>query len=152
METDDEAYQWIFNRIVTPAVNFFKPTVVVDVVGADTHKNDPLSNLSLTNEGMSDVMKIIRDYCHHLLLLGGGGYDLYSTSRAWCRIWAAANQIDALPDYLLTLGGSFIGGEGLAGGEIVDRAFRISGEKKNKILAELKEIAEYHERHTLPII
>jgi len=72
METDDEAYQWIFSRIVTPAVSFFKPTVVVAVVGADTHKNDPLSNLSLTNEGMSNVMKIVRDYCHHLLLLGGG--------------------------------------------------------------------------------
>lgn len=152
VDTDDEAYQWIFNRLVTPAVSFFKPTVVVAVVGADTHKNDPLSNLSLTNEGMSNVMKIIKEYCQHLLLLGGGGYDPESTSRAWCRIWAAANQIDALPDYLLTLGGAFIGGEGLAGGEIVDRAYRISGDKKKKILAELEEVAAYHEKHTLPVI
>lgn len=150
-ETDDEAYTQVFKRVVTPAVGRFNPSVVVAVMGADTHKSDPLANLSLSNNGMVAVMKEIRDYSHHLLLLGGGGYDLQATIRAWSRMWAAANRIDALPDYLLVLGGSFLGSDGLDA-DIVDMPFQVTGEKKASILAELDRIATYHEATTLPLI
>ncbi len=151
-ETDDEAYITVFDRVVTPAVSAFEPTVVVAVIGTDTHRSDPLANLSLTNNGMVSAMERIRDYCNHLLLLGGGGYDLKSVTRGWCRMWAEANRIDALPDYLLTLGGSFVGSEGLQGGEIVDMRYRVSGSKKAAITAELDRIAEFHETQTIPRI
>ncbi|MCK4944553.1 MAG: hypothetical protein KAS65_13300 [Candidatus Aminicenantes bacterium] len=152
VDTDDEAYEWVFDRLVTPAVSMFKPTVVVAVVGADSHKSDPLSNLKLTNGSMANLMKTIRDYSHHLLLLGGGGYNIKSTSRAWCRVWAAANRIDAMPDYLLVLGGTFMGSQELQGAEIVDREFRISGTKKKKIMSELEDVVRFHEKNTFPII
>jgi len=150
--TDDEVYEWVFNQLVPPAVNSFRPTVVVACVGADTHKSDPLSTLNLTNEGMVNVMKQIRDFSRHMLLLGGGGYNLKSTSRAWCRIWAAANRIHAMPDYLLVMGGSFIGSEEIKGAGIMDRAFRLSGKVKDNIMRELKEIVLFHEEVTLQLI
>ena len=75
-----------------------------------------------------------------------------TTPRAWCRMWAAANRIDALPDYLLTLGGTFMGGEGVAGADIVDLAYHATGEERETIRTELSRIAEFHEQHTIPLI
>lgn len=148
-QTDDEAYMHVFDRVVVPAVEGFAPSVVVAVVGADTHRADPLANLALTNNGMEEAMKRLRGFGKHLLLLGGGGYDLASTTRAWCRIWAAANHIDALPDYMLVMGGTFLGGEGVQGAEIVDMNYRVTGAKKRMIMQELDRIAKFHERETL---
>jgi acetoin utilization deacetylase AcuC-like enzyme/acyl-CoA hydrolase/RimJ/RimL family protein N-acetyltransferase len=149
-ETDDEAYERIFERIVIPAVRAFGPTVVVSVIGADTHRSDPLANLKLTNNGMEAVMKHIREFCSHVLLLGGGGYELKSTTRAWCRMWAAANRIDSLPDFMVGMGGTFLGGEGVMGADIVDMNYRVTGEKKSAIMKELDRIAVFHEKHTFP--
>jgi acetoin utilization deacetylase AcuC-like enzyme/GNAT superfamily N-acetyltransferase len=151
-ETDDDAYVKVFRRVVTPAVKRFSPTVVVTVMGADTHRSDPLANLSLTNNGMVEVMKEIRNYSYHLLLLGGGGYDMHATTRAWCRMWAAANRIDSLPDYLLVLGGTFLASDGLDGADIVDMPFQVTGSKKQAIDEELGRIADYHEANTIPLI
>lgn len=151
-ETDDEAYERVFNRVVTPAVEMFAPAVVVAVIGADTHKADPLANLSLTNNGMEAVVKTIRGFATHLLLLGGGGYDEKTTARAWCRMWAAANRIDSLPDYMLVMGGTFLGGEDIQGAEIVDMSYRVSGEKKTAILKELDRVSAFHEGTTFPLL
>jgi acetoin utilization deacetylase AcuC-like enzyme/acyl-CoA hydrolase/GNAT superfamily N-acetyltransferase len=151
-ETDDEAFEKMFDRVVTPAVTLFAPSVVVAVIGADTHKNDPLAALNLTNNGMEVAVMRLRDYGKHLLLLGGGGYELKSTTQAWCRMWATANRIDSLPDYMLVMGGTFLGGEGVLGAEIVDMNYRVSGAKKTAILKELDRIAQFHEKQTMPLI
>jgi len=150
--TDDDVMEIVFDDIITKAVTLFNPNVVVAVVGADGHKNDPLTHLNLTNNGMVAAIKRIRDYCNHLLLLGGGGYDVQSASKAWCRMWAAANRIDDLPDYLLTIGGRFMGSEGLPGAEIIDTAYRISGDEKRELLREVDRITQFHEVHTIPLI
>jgi len=150
--TDDEAFETVFDGVVAKAVKAFAPNVIVAVVGADTHKNDPLTHLQMTNNGMVEAMKRIRDLSNHILLLTGGGYDVKSTSRAWCRIWAAANRIDSMPDYLLVMGGNFLGSEHLQGAEMIDRAYRISGEEKRRIMAEIRRIIDYHEVQTLPCI
>ena len=151
-ETDDDAYEKIFRRIVIPAVEAFAPSAVVAVIGADTHRLDPLANLSLTNNGMEAVVKEIQGFSRHLLLLGGGGYELKSTTQAWCRMWAAANRIDSLPDFMLGMGGTFLGGEDIAGADIIDMAYHVTGDKKVAIMEELDRVASYHESHTFPIM
>jgi len=151
-QTDDEAFEYIFDRVVTPAVERFGPTVVVATIGTDMHKADPLSHLSLTNNGMVTAMQKIRSYCHHLLLLGGGGYETKSLTNAWCRMWATANRIETLPDYMMLVGGAFLGGEGLQGTDIVDMQYRVSGDTKTAIMKELDRIALFHEENTLPLI
>ena len=152
VNTDDEAYVDIFDSIVDPAVKRFSPSVVVAVVGADTHRTDPLSNLSLTINGMVSAMERIREWCPHLLMLGGGGYNPRMVNRAWCRMWAAANRIDALPDFLSVVGGNFLGAEGLQGAELADMQYRVTGEEKKQIIAELDRIVEFHEANTLPLL
>lgn len=150
--SDDEIFLAAIDRVVTPAVEKFSPTVVVAVIGTDGHRSDPGSALNFTNNGMFSAMERIRDYSNHLLLLAGGGYDLRSTTRGWARMWGAANRMDALPDYLLVMGGSFMGGAGLQGADIVDMNYRVSGSEKDDMLAELDRIVAYHEAHTLPVI
>lgn len=151
-ETDDEAYKFVFDRVVVPAVKNFRPSVVVAVIGTDTHKADPLSNLSLTNNGMAETMRQIRDFSPGLLLLGGGGYEMQSVTRGWTRMWAVANRIDSLPDYLLVVGGTFLGSQGLRGAEVADLNYRISGRQKEDIMKELERIALFHEKNTLPLV
>ena len=151
-ETDDEAYLKVFDRVVVPAVKAFAPGVVVAVVGADTHRSDPMAKLNLTNNGMVGVIERMREFSRHLFLLAGGGYNMRAASRAWCRMWAAANWIDSLPDYLLTIGGTFARGEGSGGTDIVDMSYYLSGAKKIAILDELDRIAGFHEKTTLPRI
>ena len=151
-ETDDEAYDDVFERVVTPAVTSFGPTVVVAVIGTDTHRMDPLSGLSLTNNGMVNVARRIRRFSPQLLLLGGGGYLESSTSAGWARMWATANGIDAMPDYLLMVGGSFLGRSGIDSADVNDMSYRLSGDKKRAILEELDRVVDYHEAHTLPIL
>jgi acetoin utilization protein AcuC len=150
--TDDEAFELAFSRIVPAALERFAPWVIVAAIGADGHKSDPLSLLNLTNNGMVAAIKLLREHSQHLLLLGAGGYDEHATSRAWARMWAAANRIDAQPDYMLVMGGSFLGGAGLGGADLVDRSYWISGESKRSILAEIERIIGFHEEHTLPLI
>lgn len=151
-ETDDEAFEKVLEEIVNPAVKRFAPSVVVAVIGADAHRSDPLSHLCLTNNGMVKAIEEVRQYSNHLLLLGAGGYDEQTTTQAWCRMWAAANRINALPDFLLVVGGSFMGSEGMGGGEIVDMAYRTSGDKKNAIIKEMDRLIAFHKENTIPYI
>ena len=150
--SDDDVVDMVFDRIITRAVMDFHPNVVVAVVGADTHKNDPLTHLNFTNNGIVSAIKRIREYSNHLLILGGGGYDMKSTSRAWCRIWAAVNRIDSLPIYLTVLGGTFLGSEDLQGADLIDMTYQITGREKDKILDEVDRIIKFHEEHTLTVI
>lgn len=148
--TDDEAFQWICSQLMVPAVKTFTPTVIVCTLGADAHKNDPTSELNLTNNGMVQALKEIRNLSHRLLLLGGRGYNHDSTAKSWCRIWAAANRLDSLPDYLLTIGGTFIGEEDIEKVALVDRPFRFSGALKTSIIDGLTKIHKFHQRRSLP--
>lgn len=150
--SDDEVFLRAIDQVVTPVVKSFAPNAVIAIIGTDGHRSDPGSGLNFTNNGMADAMERIRDYSHHLLLLAGGGYDLRSTTRGWARMWGVANRMDALPDYLLVMGGNFMGSADLQGGDLVDMSYRVSGKEKEMMLAEVDRIVAYHEAHTMPII
>jgi acetoin utilization protein AcuC len=150
-QTDDDLYGMAMDEVVTPAVERFAPTVVVATIGADTHRNDPLTNLSLTNNGMVSAVKKLRAYSPSLLMLGGGGYDIDTTVAAWSRMWAAANGIDDLPDHLLAVGGAFMGSAGI-GAEIVDMPYRLLGPQKDRNTEEVERIVRRHVERTLPLI
>ena len=135
---DDEVFQRAFDDLIVDRLRAFAATVTVVVVGADTHRSDPLSNLQLTNNGMVHAMEHLRVISPHMLMLGGGGYHPEATVRSWARMWAAANRIDALPDYLTMLGGTFLGDQDIDGSDVVDMAWRVSGAAKREMLAEVE--------------
>jgi acetoin utilization protein AcuC len=136
---DDEVALAAFDGLIAPPTRAFEPTICIAVVGADTHRTDPLSHLQLTNNGMVSLMERIRGFAPQLIMLGCGGYAPQATARAWARMWAAANRIDDTPDHLSMMGGVFIGGQDLAGGELVDMAFRLTGPEKQRMMAAVAE-------------
>jgi acetoin utilization protein AcuC len=89
---DDACYELAFEQVVEPAVSAFAPDVVLAQLGADGHRDDPLTQLGLSVAGHQAMVKRIvslaDDLCDgRLAATGGGGYDAFS---AVPRIWTCA--------------------------------------------------------------
>jgi len=93
--TEDASYLAAFDAVVPKALRAFAPDVIVLQAGADTHRLDPLADLSLTLEGMRLAYLRVVGLADELtggrlVATGGGGYDPYRTvPRAWAHLWAA---------------------------------------------------------------
>ena len=82
-KTDDEIYLWAFREIVPPLVKAFKPDVLVTQLGCDAHYLDPLTDLMLTTEGYTELVKELSVLSPKWLALGGGGYEMSAVFRLW---------------------------------------------------------------------
>lgn len=83
----DEEYREVFQRILVPAADAFKPEFVIISAGFDAHRDDPLASMSLTEEGYKDLTQIIVDiatrHCQGRILSSlEGGYHLHGLSRS----------------------------------------------------------------------
>ncbi|MEE2032784.1 acetoin utilization protein AcuC [Rhodococcus chondri] len=107
--TVDSLWLRAFHAIVPGAIAAFRPQILISQCGADSHREDPLADLSLTVDGQRASYLAMRDladrYCEgRWLAVGGGGYGLVRVvPRAWTHLIAAAldREIDlatAVPD------------------------------------------------------
>jgi len=97
--TTDEPYLWAFREVVLPLVHRFEPDVVVSQLGVDAHVQDPLTHLSLTIEGIAELVEEIGALCPRWIALGGGGYDITVVPRAWTAAYGIMSE-QAFPDEL----------------------------------------------------
>lgn len=73
-----------------------RPTLLVTQHGADTHRSDPLADLSITLEGQREAMLLMRALADEIcggrwLALGGGGYAVADVvPRSWTHLIAIA--------------------------------------------------------------
>jgi acetoin utilization protein AcuC len=86
--TSGECYLHAFDEIVPPLLRAFKPEIIVNQFGVDTHYDDPLAHLSLTMEVYGEIASRLHSLAHEItggryLILGGGGYKPESVARAW---------------------------------------------------------------------
>lgn len=94
--TVDSLWLRAFHAVVPGAIAAFRPQILVSQCGADSHREDPLADLSLTVDGQRASYLAMRDladrYCEgRWLALGGGGYGLVRVvPRAWTHLIAAA--------------------------------------------------------------
>lgn len=101
--TEDDSYLAAFDAVVPKALRAFEPDVIVLQAGADTHRFDPLADLSLTLEGMHQAYQRVVALADELtggrlVATGGGGYDPYRTvPRAWAQLWAALTGLEVPP-------------------------------------------------------
>ena len=95
--TDDEIFLWAFEEIVPPLLSSFAPDILVTQLGIDTHRTDPLANLSLTLQGYARVVTRVRGMARKWVALGGGGYNLDNVPRAWTLVWAIMNDRELDP-------------------------------------------------------
>lgn len=102
--TGDGLFVRAFSEIVPPIVRAFKPDLIVSQNGCDTHYTDPLAQLNLTTNAYETLYSMIHELAHEvcdgkLVVLGGGGYQLYQVvPRAWSLLSAGLAGI-ALDDY-----------------------------------------------------
>ncbi len=95
--TDDAIYMKAFDEVAYPLLTAFKPDIIIAQIGADTFRTDPLTRLEITTNSYGEILRKIRSLKIPLVALGGGGYDLMNTARAWTLAWAIMNGIDLNP-------------------------------------------------------
>jgi len=86
-----------FNEAIYPLIAAFNPDIIVAQIGADTFRTDPLSRLEITTHSYGEIIRKIRALKIPLVALGGGGYDLMNTARAWTLAWSIMNGIELNP-------------------------------------------------------
>ncbi|WP_394215466.1 acetoin utilization protein AcuC [Brachybacterium vulturis] len=79
---------------VPPLVRAVRPTLLVTQHGADSHRLDPLADLSVSLEAQREVMLLMRELAEEVcggrwLALGGGGYAVIDVvPRSWAHLVA----------------------------------------------------------------
>ena len=104
--TDDALYLKAFDEVAYPLIAAFNPDIIMTQIGADTFRTDPLTNLEITTHSYSGILARIKRLKIPWVALGGGGYDLMNTTRAWTIAWAIMNDVELeplLPSSFITL-------------------------------------------------
>lgn len=95
--TDDPLYMRAFDEVVYPLLAAYNPDIIVAQIGADTFRTDPLTRLEITTHSYAYIMRKLQALKIPWVALGGGGYDLMNTARAWTIAWAAMNGVELPP-------------------------------------------------------
>lgn len=79
----DEDYILGFQRTLIPQALSFKPDFILISAGFDCHKDDPLSDMAITEDGFAQMTQIIKDIAEkccnrRLISVLEGGYNLRS--------------------------------------------------------------------------
>jgi acetoin utilization protein AcuC len=100
-----DEYRLVLDRVVEPALEAYRPDVILAQLGADSHRDDPLTHLLQTVEGYAEtVARLVScadEVCGgRIAATGGGGYDAFSATP---RMWACAMAVllgERIPDEL----------------------------------------------------
>src|SRR5271155_5326772 len=80
---DDASYAYLFDSIVRPCVEKYKPTAIVLQCGADSLGHDRLGCFNLNIRGHGACVSYAKSFNLPLLVVGGGGYTPRNVARAW---------------------------------------------------------------------
>ena len=83
----DEELLDICHRQIMPELTSFSPDYIILQAGCDGLADDPQSGLCFSNLGYWQAVRSFLDMEIPCLVLGGGGYNPYTTARAWAGIW-----------------------------------------------------------------
>ncbi|VVA27884.1 PREDICTED: class II histone [Prunus dulcis] len=102
--TGDRGYRHAMTELVVPAIQKFKPEMMVLVIGQDSSAFDPNGRQCLTMEGYQEIGRIVRSladrHCSgRLLIVQEGGYHV--TYSAYC-LHATLEGVLNLPTSLLS--------------------------------------------------
>jgi acetoin utilization protein AcuC len=96
---NDDEFALLFDEVVLPRVAAFGAGALVVQGGADALADDPLSNLSLSNNAMWRAAAKLKALGLPMLMTGGGGYNPWSVARAWTGMWGTLNGFE-IPERL----------------------------------------------------
>lgn len=96
---NDSELAAVVDTLVLPLGRAFAPQVVVIQAGADALAEDPLSRLTLSNGALWRAVAAGQGLAPQAIILGGGGYNPWSVTRAWAGLWGVLNG-RLIPDKL----------------------------------------------------
>lgn len=78
--SDDQRYLWVLDEIVGPRIAAYQPELILVSAGFDAHRDDPLANMSVTEDGFFAIASRMRSWADtlsdgRLVLLLEGGYN-----------------------------------------------------------------------------
>ncbi|NNC36441.1 MAG: acetoin utilization protein AcuC [Hyphomonadaceae bacterium] len=87
-QINDTEFAYIFEQFILPFCDQYQPEAVVITCGADGLKDDPLSKMELSNVMLWQAVSQLQDVSPSCVVLGGGGYNPWTTVRCWTGLWA----------------------------------------------------------------
>ncbi len=96
---NDSEFAYINDNLIRPVCARLKPQAIVITCGADALDADPLSKMALSNGALWQSVLDMGRQTEHLVVLGGGGYNPWTTVRTWVGLWGLLNDHE-LPDTL----------------------------------------------------
>ncbi len=148
--TDDEVYLFAFEAVVPPLIERFSPDVLVAQIGGDAHRDDPYANLNLTSNGYERAIEWIKGFSPKLLVLGGGGYNVFKTASLWTIAWATLCGLKPEDQYVGRVGGMMFGPEAEVG-RLYDEPFVLEGAEKDACFEQARRIAAYLQKTVFPL-
>ncbi len=94
---NDCELRWLLYEAVLPLIRARRPQAIMLQAGADALEEDPLAKLSLSNNAHWLVVGEVMALAPRLVVLGGGGYNPFTTGRCWAGNWAVLNG-KTIPD------------------------------------------------------
>ncbi len=84
---DDTVYGNIFEKFLKPIAQEYRPQLILVSAGFDTHQNDPLGGMEVTENGFARMTQVLMEIAEstaqgRLVLTLEGGYDVSGESRS----------------------------------------------------------------------
>lgn len=149
-ETDDEVYLFAFESIVPPLLEAFKADMVFAVIGADAHKDDPLSHLNLTSNGYKRAIGLISKISPKIMAMGAGGYNANKAVALWTLAWATLCGLEPSDQHVGLIGGMMYGPEAQAA-NLDDPPYVLEGREKDLCFDHARRAVRSIQEHIFPI-
>lgn len=83
----DEEYVTVFEKVLRPAVDAFRPDFILVSAGFDAHQDDPLANMRVTERGFGEMTRQVTEwasrYCEgRVVSCLEGGYNLAALAKS----------------------------------------------------------------------
>jgi acetoin utilization protein AcuC len=148
----DEIYLQVIQQGVLPLIGAYNPDVIVLEMGADTLAGDPLAGLSLTNNVYVEVINSLLAFKKPILAVGGGGYNVENTVRAWTLVWMALCGQQSVHDEFAGMGGVMLQtSDWQSGAGLRDRVLIPSPQQKERVAPMVEEVIQYIRKNVFPI-
>ena len=84
---NDDEFLLIIRELCRRKLCSLRPEVVVVTCGADALKGDPLSSMEVSNGALWAATEMAISLSERAVVLGGGGYNPWTTARLWAGLW-----------------------------------------------------------------
>lgn len=83
----DEEYISVFEKSLRPSIEAFRPDFILISAGFDAHRDDPLANMRVTEEGFGEMTRMVNEWARvhcqgRVLSCLEGGYNLAALARS----------------------------------------------------------------------